>query len=79
MEECDEELASEVELGSGTLRALWRWACYQASTSQITHYHSLQSTCALCVCRRCPANTNRRHAQGLHVHELHVETLLRDL
>lgn len=30
MEECNEELASEIELGSGTLRALWRWACYQA-------------------------------------------------
>jgi hypothetical protein len=25
----DEDLASEVEIGSGTLRALWRWACYQ--------------------------------------------------
>lgn len=25
----DEDLASETELGSGTLRALWRWACYQ--------------------------------------------------
>ncbi|BDA47704.1 Nuclear pore complex protein NUP107 [Coccomyxa sp. Obi] len=31
VEECNEELASEIELGSGTLRALWRWACYQAS------------------------------------------------
>jgi len=26
----EEDLASEAELGSGTLRALWRWACYQA-------------------------------------------------
>ncbi len=29
VEESDEELASEIELGSGTLRALWRWACFQ--------------------------------------------------
>lgn len=25
-----EALASEVETGAGALRALWRWACYQA-------------------------------------------------
>ncbi len=29
--EVAEELASEAELGSGTMRALWRWAAYQVS------------------------------------------------
>lgn len=27
--EVEVELASEAELGSGTMRALWRWAAYQ--------------------------------------------------
>lgn len=30
VDDVGEDLASEIELGSGTLRALWRWACYQA-------------------------------------------------
>lgn len=48
-QEVGEELASEAELGAGTMRALWRWACHQVQLlplsccSRAVHHWSLQS------------------------------------